>query len=236
MQWVECPTCHAMCQAPDGAGYTLICKACHAEYQTGSVEVSTPPTLPIQPPPTALQRQQQTHRNQICDLGAKNESLNPIAIVSLVLSCMATLFVLSDTVSTWFPLRVIASPIGGIMGILIVIISSIELKKIERGAASANGKGMVMTGFILGIVSAAMAIVLLIWCLTARAGFRNNIRRFSILEHQEQVDRSVEQIISGNRNGQKQDGLPSTQESLDNIREYKKTVDGLLDGSVMKEK
>ena len=203
MQWVECPTCHAMSQAPDGAGYTLICEACHAEYQTGSVEVSTPPTpprLPIQPPPPPFQRQQQTHHNQICDLGANNESLNPIAIVSLVLSCMATLFVLSDTVSTWFPLRVIASPIGGIMGIIILIISSIELKKIERGAASANGKGMVMTGFILGIVSAAIAIVLLIWCLTARAGFRNNIRHFSILEHQDQVELvAINHIYQENR-------------------------------------
>ena len=50
----------------------------------------------------------------------------------------------------------------------------------------------------------------------------------------------VEQIIGGNGNGEKQggplNGLPSTQESLDNIREYKKTVDGLLDGSFMKDK
>ena len=51
---------------------------------------------------------------------------------------------------------------------------------------------------------------------------------------------AVEQIIGGNGNGEKQggplNGLPSTQESLDNIREYKKTIDGLLDGSFMKEK
>lgn len=54
------------------------------------------------------------------------------------------------------------------------------------------------------------------------------------------VQEQVEQIIGGNGNGGKQsgplNGLPSTQESLDNIREYKKTVDGLLDGSFMKEK
>ena len=54
------------------------------------------------------------------------------------------------------------------------------------------------------------------------------------------VNERVEQIIGGNGNGEKQggplNGLPSTQESLDNIREYKKTVDGLLDGSFMKEK
>ncbi|HCP85774.1 MAG TPA: hypothetical protein DIT88_15330 [Planctomycetaceae bacterium] len=50
----------------------------------------------------------------------------------------------------------------------------------------------------------------------------------------------VEQIIGGNGNGEKQggplNGLPSTQESLDNIREYKKALDGLLDGSFMNEK
>ena len=56
----------------------------------------------------------------------------------------------------------------------------------------------------------------------------------------ESVNEWGEQIIGGNGNGEKQggplNGLPSTQESLDNIREYKKTVDGLLDGSFMKEK
>ena len=54
------------------------------------------------------------------------------------------------------------------------------------------------------------------------------------------VNERVEQIIGGNGNGEKQggplNGLPSTQESLDNIREYKKALDGLLDGSFMKEK
>jgi len=54
------------------------------------------------------------------------------------------------------------------------------------------------------------------------------------------VNERVEQIIGGHGNGEKQggplNGLPSTQESLDNIREYKKTIDGLLDGSFMKEK
>ena len=54
------------------------------------------------------------------------------------------------------------------------------------------------------------------------------------------VQQQVEQIMGGNGNGGKQggplNGLPSTQESLDNIRKYKNAVDGLLDGSFMKEK
>ena len=193
MQWVECPACLAVCQAPLRESQLMRCESCGAEYQTGPSEKRNPPPLPASPPPTPLQRQQlqrhqQAQYQQPAFQPVIDTQQNPISIVSLVLSCMAMLFVLADAVSTWFPLRVIASPIGGIMGVVILIVSSNELKKIERGEVSSNGKGMVMTGFILGIVSAAIAGILLIWCLTARESFRNNVRRFSNNESRPEVE------------------------------------------------
>jgi hypothetical protein len=94
----------------------------------------------------------------------KEDKLGVLAIVSLVTGIVGI-------VICCIPVA------GGFLGfcsaVAAIVTGVLELKKIERGESSVKGKGMALTGFILGIVAAVFTVVVIILLIVMGMNFFN---------------------------------------------------------------